>query len=302
MKTMSNLNFFDVDKLDLEESAKDEIRLAILHGVDLTDYIKLGKSSEHLREYRLALQSGVPKQYINIRVDWEVLRYIRKLSELGYDLEFLDRYLPSANGKPTIEEDTLLKVLKCHLTSDTSDINFMYIKNDLVDGFIYGLSMGYDMTPLERAGMTLKRDVLHLLVSLIGAGIDVRPFIEKSWSVEQIEAILRSSHIVDPAYLVNNLINSKFTAGQIEEVARSLKYSDGLIVAQLDEDGYPLYNEYQMYELVEGLRFSLNVELYSNPRMSDFEMRKVRERLINQKETHGHTIRGKLRVLKPKHM
>ncbi|MGF2715606.1 hypothetical protein ACQUY5_25705 [Bacillus cereus] len=294
------LTFFEIDKLDVDEITKDELRLAFFHNVDVSNYLNKGKTAEEIREYRLAIQSGVEEDFINLHVGWEVIRYIRMLHNDGYKLDFLRKYMKSRNGKPQLEEDTLLKVLKCQLTHDTTSIDFLHVKRDLVDGFIYGLSKGYDLNPLVRVGMKLDADILYLLINLIGSNIDVRPFINKSWTAEQIEAILRAKPIINPPSLIQNYVNNKFTSGQIDEVVRGIRFGDGRLVAKRDEDGYPIYNEYQMYEIVEGIRFGLRTEEYMDPNMSDFEMRQIREQLMNQKDLHGHNNRGRLRINKPK--
>ncbi|MEC2463484.1 hypothetical protein P9X10_01035 [Bacillus cereus] len=294
------LTFFEIDKLDVDEITKDELRLAFFHNVDLTDYLSRGKTAEELREYRLAVQSGVEEEFINLHVGWEIIRYIRMLHNEGYKLDFLRKYMKSRNGKPTLEEDTLLKVLKCQLTHDTTSIDFLHVKKDLVDGFIYGLSKGYDLKPLVRVGMKLDKDVLYMLINLIGSNVDVRPFINKTWSTDQIEAILRAKPVINPPSLIQNYVNNKFTSGQIDEVVRGIRFGDGMLVATKDEDGYPIYNEYQMYELVEGMRFGLKISEYEDPKLSDYNMRQIREQLLNQKDSHGHTSRGRLRANKPK--
>ncbi|PHE64261.1 hypothetical protein COF68_05310 [Bacillus toyonensis] len=299
--SIANLSFFEIDKLDLDEPSKDELRLAFMHGIDITKYVKRNKTSEHLREYRLAIQTGVEEEFINTKVGWEVIRYVRMLKSQGYSLDFLRKYMPNPKGRPVLEEDTLVKVLKCQLNHDTTKINFLNIKHDLVNGFIYGLSHDYDLTPLVRVGLTLDKDTLYMLISLIGSNIDVRPFTNKKWSNEQIEAILRAKPIINPSDLIKNFVSTKFTEGQIEEVVRGIKFGNGELVSKTDEQGYPIYNEYQMYEIVEGLRFELLVTEYCDPNMSDFDMRTIREQLLNQKDLHGHNTRGKLRVLKPKY-
>ncbi|MED3167849.1 hypothetical protein P4369_13060 [Bacillus thuringiensis] len=294
------LTFFEIDKLDIDELSKDELRLAFFHNIDLIYYLNKGKTAEQLREYRIAIQSGVDEDFINLHVGWEVIRYIRMLHNQGYKLDFLRKYMKSPKGKPALEEDTLVKVLKCHLTHNTSSIDFLNVKRDLVDGFIYGLSKGYDLTPLVRVGMKLDEDILYLLINLIGSHIDVRPFINKTWTAEQIEAILHAKPVINPPSLIQNYINNKFTGGQIEEVVKGIRFGDGKLVSKKDEDGNPIYNEYQMYEIVEGIRFGLRTEEYSNPNMSDFEMRQIREQLMSQKDLHGHNNRGRLRANKPK--
>ena len=93
-------------------------------------------------------------------------------------------------------------------------------------------------------------------------------------------------------------VNENFLEGQIEQVIRAIKYNCVDEITIIDSDGYPLYNEYQMYNLVEGARFELDYSLYADPEMSDYEMAMVRNKLMDQKDAL-EGIRSKLSVSKP---
>ena len=111
-------------------------------------------------------------------------------------------------------------------------------------------------------------------------------------------AVLKSSSTIAPIDLVRLYISENFTAGQIEQVVRSIEYDCVDDIVLLDEDGYPIYNEYQMYNIVEGARFGLNYSLYLDPLMSDYEMSVLRCKLMDRKDAL-EGIRSKLSVAKP---
>lgn len=304
------VSFYELRFLPFSDSVKDEVSMAMLHGIDLTKYLKRPDiTSEELREYRLALQVNVPILYtdesLNFR-DYKTLQRIRKLHELAFNLAFLDTYIDRKTRMFTISETTVQKILDVADKIDVYAIDFNKVKSMYVDGVLSALVEGrVDVDGLRELAYTkgkMKVEQFDFLISLLRSGVDVRPFVSGVYSKEQLVEIVRNKDgILASDLLVKDYINEFFSPLQIREVLRGLEYNKDFTrkeLCRLDSEGYPIYNEYQMYELVEGLRFRLDVDRYKEVTLSDFEMRKIRESLINDQELRGNRIRNKLRIIR----
>ena len=80
--------------------------------------------------------------------------------------------------------------------------------------------------------------------------------------------------------LVNNTHHIKQGIIRAYEINPEL----AMLVASKDEEGIPIYNQYQMYEVTEGIRLHLDVSSYYQPSYTDLQMRLKREELIKIEE------------------
>lgn len=300
---MKPIAFLEVDGLKFSEDIKDELRLSILHGDDIFSYLQLPNlTADRLREIRLATRANVPEQYMLIQTN--LLKRVRQMCNKGYSIEFLSEYINKV-GKETISSEVLKQVLDVALQGvDVSKIDFKQVIQINVPRVLESLQKGTRISilkPLAYTKVYLEKDVFDFLFELADLDINVEPFIQGKWTKEQILEISRGAVYCSPDRLIKEYVSNLYSPNQIREVVRALRYepSQAKLLTKVDKDGYPLYNEYQMYELVEGMRFKLDIMKYCNPKNSDFMMRKVRETLINEAENRGVQIRSKLRIINP---
>lgn len=301
MQTLG-ISFFDIEKLRVSRDLKDELTIAYLYGLDLTPYLtKGGITFEELREIRLCLEHEVPLSIIDNNLKVNVLRSLRKLYASNRTLESssLVNYFISGVGGLELEETTFEILVDYILQGvDVSSIDFSIIPVNAVDLILSAKSQGLDVSDLVQIALKKDVDYLEFMISLKLADISIEPFIKGSWSESQVLTVLKARGVIAPIDLVRRYINENYTAGQIEQVVRAFKYNcvDDIVV--VDEDDYPLYNEYQMYNIVEGARFDLDYGIYLDATMSDYEMSLIRNKLMDQKDAL-EGVRSKLSVSKP---
>lgn len=301
MQTLG-ISFFDIEKLKVKRDLKDELTIAFLHGLDLTTYLTQGTITfEVLREIRLCLEHEVPLSVIDANLDESILKALRRLYSSNRTLESsgLERYFVGGYGALEIEVDTFAVLVDYVLQDvEVDNVDFSIVPVRAVKLLLSAKSQKLDIEDLVEVALKKDVDYLEFMISLRLAGISIKPFLKGLWTEEQVVAVLKSSSTIAPIDLVRLYISENFTAGQIEQVVRSIEYNCVDDIVLLDEDGYPIYNEYQMYNIVEGARFGLNYSLYLDPMMSDYEMSVLRCKLMDRKDAL-EGIRSKLSVAKP---
>lgn len=287
------ISFLDISNLgsDIPETVKDEMRIASLHGLNLTPFVHRFKNdSERIHYIRLLVQNN----YINISdkilndLDSDILRILVKYMETHTDFRvILSKYI-SKNNNLMIEKESLVKILLGYLKyPQIIEYDFLDIKPELVDTFIFAIKSGVDVKELQYSNFPHSTEVVKLLVNLKIAGLSIMPFIKGNWRTNQVYALISGSSIVKPEILIEDYdIDETFPSGSIKEIIRAYEISPELasLVSIKDEDGVPIYNQYQMYEVSEGVRLGLDVSSYYKPNITDLEMRLRREELIKMEE------------------
>lgn len=249
----------------------------------------------------MCLTHEVPVAVINANLDVGILRSLRRLYASNRTLESsgLNQYFVTGFGALEIEPDTF-EIIVDYILKDLNldDLDFSIIPKRAVKLLLTAKNQGLEVDELTKIALKHDEDYLEFMVSLKLAGISITPFVDGNWSEEQVVVMLKSRHIIAPVDLLRKYVNENFLEGQIEQVIRAIKYNCVDEITIIDSDGYPLYNEYQMYNLVEGARFELDYSLYADPEMSDYEMAMVRNKLMDQKDAL-EGIRSKLSVSKP---
>lgn len=269
-------NYLSIFK-DLEVDMLDEIRSAILDDTPIAGYIKYcGNDSYKLGQLRMAVREYLPKEFINPRLSGKCIYYLRQLYRCDISLKPFERYIPK-NGNPTIECSSLEIVLKAVLNgADIRRVNFNTVPTENIELVCEGLIKGYPMWLCTSADVNLPNSVIKQLMKGMQLGVDIHPFLDGTWSESQIVAVLSNTTRFDVNSLLEH-INSKFSIAQIMEVVYvARKKLDFTLLCKKDEDGNPVFNEYQMN--VIGLCMEdevLTKEIY-NPMLSDMEMNDLR--------------------------
>lgn len=291
-----DLSFFDIQDLDVSSDVKDELTLAFLHGLDLTGFVgERQVTFEVLRGIRLCLEHEVPSSYINSNLDADFLKSISLLYSTMRTLETsnLSKYFDARTSACLIEYETFSKLVTLTLKDlDFNTVDFMKIPIGQVDLFISGIYQKLPLDDLVDLAVYRERSYIELLMNLRFSGISIEPFLDGQWTEEQVETLIFTNSKYPTSELIANYVNEKFTSGQIEQVLKAIEYSCVDTVAQLDSDGYPLFNEYQMWNIVEGARFGLDYKTYANPNYNDATMSNMRNQLLDVQDRMNN---GKLK-------
>lgn len=271
------MNFYSLDKLNLSNEAKNELRIAYLDGIDMSYFIKKGiKDEDKLREYRMWVQYDVPQRFWALQLELETLTAIRKVSKLANSEVILREYI-TQRGYLLIDEDNLRKILLLSIEHpEVVNFDFSRVQKDIVPMYLYGISKNLDVGFLLDMQISDK-NMLDLLMSIMQRGYNISLYLQQEWSYEQMELL---TSFKDETFVTR--VSPEYTLGQLEEAYRGNLYGVFDIISQLDEDGIPLFNEYQMREVVEGARFGLDIMQYADYMVSDYEMASKRNALLNQ--------------------
>ncbi len=257
------------------EDTLDEIRSAVLDDTPIGGYIDTLKNDPlTLNQVRLCIREMVPKRYINYRYGSKVLSEIRVLNDLGLDLSPLNTLLP-VMGYLKLDEEVLYKILKLYEKGiDLSGINFLKLDKPKAMVVLDALDLGYPVRVcIEGRESSVSLDTLKLYIKAMNMGIDVHMLLVDDWSSVQLVQILSSSKRVDLVDLLSH-INPFFTAEAIQQVIEGLAHKvDVTPYTAVDEDGYPLFNYYQMRVLREALESNIDISRVLNPKMSDIDMK-----------------------------
>lgn len=303
--TYLSLSFFDIQSLDVSQNVKDELTLGFLHRLDLTSFITSDDVDfKLLRAIRLCLEHEVPLYLINANLNEDVLTPMYELYSSHRTIESsgLASYFNNSTYELLIEAKTFEILVGLALENvNFAEVDFTLIPLSTVEVFASALAQGVEVKDLQNNRAVSDKDYLDFLISLRMAGVDISPFLEGSWSESQILAILRGRLKISVVDFIQHYINENFTAGQIEQCWRASEFGCLSLVCSIDKDGYPIYNEYQMYQIVEGARFNLDYRLYADPTLNDSEMALQRTELFRAADENKRgELSSRLKAYKPR--
>lgn len=304
MSESLSLSFFDIQAMDVSQDVKDELTLGFLHGLDLHRYVTNSSVDFRvLRGIRLCLEHAVPSYIVKANLKesvllglFEVYSSNRTLMSTG-----LDAYFHARSWKLTIEESTFEELVKLSLSDiQFGTVDFNKVPLSTVAVFASALAQGIDVSDIQGTRASKDKDYLEFLLSLRQSDIDISPFLNGVWSEEQVTAVIQGRSKISTVDFVKNYVNEFFTEGQIEYCVRAVDHGCLDLVSSVDEDGYPIFNEYQMYNIVEGARFGLDYMSYADPNLNDHQMSMKRNALFSKKDslTRG-SLSSKLVIDKP---
>ena len=264
---------------------QDEVRSAILDDTPISPYIKKCKNdSFKLNQIRLAIREYVPSRYISTHLSATNLKWIRKISSKGYSLYVLDNYL-SKGGVLSISCDALDLVLSAYYDGvDVASVDFTTVSEDVVGLVCAGLRKGYPMWVITESHTQKSAEFIRVLMKCMSLNLDIHPFLSDGWDVERVQLIASNASRLEYVYAVlMKHINSRFSKEQLEIIIEVAKdYLDFLPLCLKDEDGYPVFNTWQLDAISKVIRFNasqesvdgkeIDIEKFLNPKMSDLDM------------------------------
>lgn len=255
----------------------DEIRSAILDNTPIENYIDpCGDDSYLLGQIRMALREEVPEEYLDPRLTGKTIYNIRQGFANGRDMHALMWYYPQ---KALRVDKSVIETLSsfCLVGADISRVDFTLVPKGLVATFCKGLYKGYPMWLLTDDAPNLPEAKVKLLMRGMELGIDIHPFVRKGWDKNVMLLMFSYAKSVDLNTMLS-YINQHFNTDQVKELLNFA--SAGIPINRLcvkDHSGAPVYNSYQMHELGESLKQGVDIQVMFNPRLSDYDMAKMRE-------------------------
>ena len=253
----------------------DEIRSAVLDGTNISYFIKgCGNDSYKLGQLRMALREFVPVDYLSTALTGETIYAIRQCFAEGLDMSSLLRYI-TPNGillNPKVLEQVAQAVL---LGADIREVDFQEVREDVVTVIIKGLVHGYPMWLLIDELDNLSEKQINAIMRGMALGIDVHPFINGKWTDRQLILLFSYAKSLD----INDLlkyINYRFNYDILKELLSAA--SRRVPIKRLcvkDEDGNPVYNEYQISVLVKAIEVGCKSQEIFNPSLSDLDMEDI---------------------------
>lgn len=278
--TLSNYSTV-LDKCDVD--ILDEIQLAIMYDTQIGNYIdRCGDDWLKLSQIRRSLRALVPKKYISTGLSSECMGKFRELYLEGYNLEPFDKYLTAVKGVGTVsllKDDKLFKLLDAYkLFRGVTKIDFKTINSSIFDTVLQGIKLGYPVWVITDAEEDLDSEMIEILIKVMSMGIDVFYFLGKGYSVEQIALICSSVPKNDLEFFMSK-INSQFSVDSLSVLVTLSKYRDVLEkITVTDEDGLPVYNYYQMYQLGRCVLYGIDITPIFSETISDFDMEEYFDR------------------------
>ena len=253
----------------------DEIRSAVLDDTQIAKFIEpCGTDSYKLGQIRMALRELIPLEYININFTGKTIYNIRKCFEKGYDCSFLLRYIK--RGTPVLESETIETLAEfCYVGTDLSKIDFTDVPKNLVSTICYGLHHGYPMW-LCVGNPYVTEQKLHHLMRGMQLGIDIQPFISRDWDSSQLILLFSYAKEVDLNDVLQ-YINEKFDTEVLSVILQASTKNIPLTrLCAKDTEGYPIYNCYQLTELIRSIEEGVVLEEMYNPSLSDMDIISMR--------------------------
>lgn len=262
----------------------DEIRLAIADNTEIARYIDIcGTDSYKLNQLRLAIREGVEKEFLNPAMTGRTLYLIRQGLSMCMDMTQILRYV-NRRGL-LIDADSVELIAEFMVIgTDVSMINFNYVRKDCIKLICTGLYKGYPMWVCIGENINLEKHKLKSLMTGMQLGIDIHPFIDNNWTVDQMDLLFASADKVDINELLGH-ISEKFPVESLRTII-DLKSKD-LSVNRLftvDEDGYPVYSQYQMESLGKAIESGTISEDMYNSSLSDMAIEEMHEARLKKKK------------------
>ena len=255
----------------------DEIRSAILDDTPIANFISCcGDDDYKLGQFRKAIRELVPTEFLNHNFTGNIIRNIRKGLSKGYDMDELLKY---ANNKGLFLDIESLEIISDFLSIGTnlSSVDFNYVPKSQVEIVCKGLYNQYPMWLLVNKDSSLSDSQLELLIRGMQLGIDVHPFLNGSWNDNVLVILFSNANKININKLLTQ-ISSRFTVDELRVLIELVKSDipiDRLCIK--DNEGYPVYNCYQMEVLGQAIKEGLDVEKMFNPNLSDMDMQSIME-------------------------
>ena len=253
----------------------DEIRSAIIDDTQISRFIKpCGNDSYKLGQLRMAVREFVPTEFLNPLLTGETIYAIRQGITNGIDMTPLLRYITKSG---LLVDSVVIEQLSqaVILGAEISRIDFTGVLGENVTILLKGLIKGYPMWLLLDDINHLTEKQIIALMRGMALGLDVHPFVNGKWTDRQLILLFSYAKSID----INDLlqyINYKFSFEILKELLPAAE--EKVPITKLcikDEDGYPVYNQYQISVLIRAIKENCKNNDIFNPSLSDLDMEDI---------------------------
>ena len=261
----------------------DEIRSAVLDDTQISPFIKeCGTDSYKLGQLRMAVREFVPPEYLNPRLTARTIYYIRGAYSKKLNISSLLRYITT---KGLLVEPTTIEKLAemVYLGVDISNVDFTRVALNLVDIFCKGLYKGFPMWLLTDTDVTLSESYIKVLMRGMQLDIDVHPFLNGDWEIEQLNLLFVYADKIDLNQFLQ-VITPKFDIDTLTELIELLRNNVPVTdLVKTDVEGYPIYNPYQIAELGQSIKAGVLTKEMLNPNLQDTAIAELRRKELAKK-------------------
>ncbi len=254
---------------------RDEIRSAVLDDTPIGEYIEMcGNDSYKLAQVRLSLREGIHPAFINRHVSAVFLYTVRSGHRRGIDMDSLLKYITERGLR--VETKTL-EMLAVYVGggTDISMVDFTVIPVGLVNMFCEGLQKGYPMWLIADSVPNLDnltQSMVYTYMRGMQLGIDIKPFLDDVWDEKILYLLFSNASKVDINKALS-YITSCFSYECVSILLQAMaRGTDIRRVSLRDSFDVPVYNEYQMTELISAIEDNCVTDEMFNPSLSDMDI------------------------------
>lgn len=253
----------------------DEIRSAIIDDTQISKFIKpCGHDSYKLGQLRMASREFIPTEFLNPLLTGDTIYAIRQGFANGISMDALLRYIKPRSI--TVDSSILEQLAQAILLgADIDRIDFTGVLEDNITILLKGLIKGYPMWLLLDDINHLSERQITALMRGMALGLDVHPFVNGKWTDRQLILLFSYAKSID----INDLlqyINYNFSFEILKELLPAAE--EKVPITKLcikDEDGRPIYNQYQISVLIRAIKENCKNNDIFNPSLSDLDMEDI---------------------------
>lgn len=247
---------------------KDEVRNALLDGIDLIPYVKMCKNDPfRLQQIRLAIKEfpDIKEEFFNLDGStlYKAREYLRKNLLSSQALKIL-----RANVDP-IGWDIMLELDSRGY--DLSKYDFSKIPNHLLKEFKWGIQLDLDISHLV-TGLDYPKEFVLACIRLETLGIKTKRFIEEHWDLGTVIELSKYVPYPHLDFLLSKLTNRSIPA-YVEcfvDLVNAGVLNDK--VYERDYFGYEVFMPSQLEFIAETAREGFSIDSMLDPRLSLEEM------------------------------
>lgn len=262
----------------------DEIRSAVLDDTPIANFINTcGEDSYKLGQFRMALRELIPIEYLNKEFTGKTVYYIRKCIKEGIDTEPLLAYVKE---KRLLVQPLVLEKLAEFAYSgvNISRVDFTKVPIKYVELFGRGLSRGFPMWLLIiDEDVPFEEQYINAMMRALNLGFDIHPFLEDIWDLDKVYLLLNSAKKINLSEFLR-LVNKNFSCECLKVLISLAEKNVPITQLCVREEGYPVYNEYQMEELGKAIEDNTITNEMYNPNLSDMEIAEMHEKLLKKRK------------------
>lgn len=268
MKTKVTLDNYSQYLQNYSIDIKDEVRNALLDGIDLIPYVKkCANDPFRLQQIRLA-----KKEFPNIQEEFFKLdganlfkarEYLRKNLLSNQAIQILQANVDPEGWDVMLELDSK--------GYDLSKYDFSKIPNHLLSEFKWGIQLGLDISHLV-TGADYPKEFVLACIKLETLGVKTLRFIQESWDWGTVIEISKYTPYPHLEFLLEQLSNRSIP----EYVGCFVDLINGGVlcdkVYEKDEFGYEIFMPSQLEFIAETAKDGFNISSMLNPELSLEEM------------------------------